>query len=293
MTSQLAPLAILENLGPLAERYDGFVLDLWGVVHDGRAPYLGVPECLAELKARGKRVVFLTNAPRRAWFIRGMLERMGLDPSLDCGIVSSGEVSWRWLRERQMPWFSRLGPRAFHIGPERDHSVAEDGAAEIVATPEAADFLLNTGPDPDRGPKSVEPYRATLEACRAAGLPMLCVNPDRAVMVAGERLICAGALADVYLELGGDVFEVGKPDPAVYGPVMEMLGISDRSRILAIGDTPHTDLAGAQAAGIDSLWALTGLAADAHGADPSPGYLAEVMAEEKVNPVAALRSLRW
>jgi len=286
-------LQILESLSPIADRYDGFVLDLWGVVHDGRQPYPGVLDCLAELHARGKRVVFLTNAPRRAWFLQTMLDGMGIPRAHYAGIMSSGEVAWLWLKQRELPWFARLGPRAFHIGPERDISVIEDGAAELALTPQAADFLLNTGPDPERGPKSVEPYRPLLRACFEAGLPMLCVNPDRAVMVAGERLLCAGALADLYLDWGGDVFEAGKPDAAVYGPVMEVLGIADKRRILAIGDTPHTDLAGARNAGIDSLWALTGLTADAHGTDPSPGLLAHIMAEEGEAPVAALRSLRW
>jgi HAD superfamily hydrolase (TIGR01459 family) len=132
-----------------------------------------------------------------------------------------------------------------------------------------------------------------LEACAAARLPMVCVNPDRAVMVAGKRIICAGALADIYLDLGGAVREIGKPDPEVYEPVLELLGMTQRSRVLAIGDSPHTDLAGAQAAGLDSLWALTGLAADAHGADPDPLTLVEVARAEGVRPIAALRSLRW
>jgi len=286
-------LQILESLAPIADDYDGFVLDLWGVVHDGRNPYPGVLDCLAELRARGKRVVFLTNAPRRAWFIQTMLDRMGIPATMHDGIMSSGEVSWLWLHERKLPWFAKLGRRAFHIGPERDLSVVEDGVAEVVSRPEDADFLLNTGPDPDRGAHSPQAYRPALEACFQAGLPMLCVNPDRAVMVAGEKIICAGALADIYLQWGGDVFEAGKPDPAVYGPVMELLGLSDKSRILAIGDTPHTDLAGARAAGIPSLWALTGLTADAYGTDPSPGLLAHVMAEEGESPIAALRSLRW
>ncbi|MEI6160213.1 MAG: TIGR01459 family HAD-type hydrolase [Roseococcus sp.] len=284
---------IYENLAPLADRYDGYVLDLWGVVHDGRQPYPGVLDCLAELKARGKRVVFLTNAPRRGWFIQKMLDGMGIERGLYQGIMSSGEVSWLWLKQRDLPWFAKLGPRAYHIGPERDLSVAEDGAAELVKRPEDAHFLLNTGPDPDRKSTSVEPYRDELRACFEAGLPMLCVNPDRAVMVAGDRLICAGALADIYLEWGGDVFEAGKPDAAVYGPVMDLLGMTDKSRVVAIGDTPHTDLAGARNAGIDSLWALTGLTADAHGHDPSPGLLAHVLAEEGEAPIAALRSLRW
>lgn len=286
-------IRIHESLAPLADDYDGYVLDLWGVVHDGRKPYAGVLDCLAELKARGKRVVFLTNAPRRAWTIQTMLDGMGIGRDLYAGIMSSGEVSWLWLKQRDLPWFAKLGRRAYHIGPERDLSVVEDGAAELVARPQDADFLLNTGPDPDRKSISVEPYRAELRACFEAGLPMLCVNPDRAVMVAGERLICAGALADIYLAWGGDVFEAGKPDPAVYGPVLDLLGITDKRRVIAVGDTPHTDLAGARHAGIGSLWALTGLTADAHGQDPSPELLSHVLAEEGEAPIAALRSLRW
>lgn len=286
-------MKILEGLAPIADEYDGFVLDLWGVVHDGRALYPGVSDCLAQLRARGKRIAFLTNAPRRAWFIQDMLDRMGLDRGLYDGILSSGEVTWRWLKERPEPWFAKLGQRGFHIGPERDLSVVEDGAAVLVPEPEQADFLLNTGPDPDRGSHSAEAYRPALERCFAAGLPMVCVNPDRAVMVAGERIICAGALADIYLAWGGEVFEVGKPDPAVYGPVMEALGLTDRARVLAVGDTPHTDLAGAAAAGMDSLWAMTGLTADAHGDNPDPAVLARVAEEEGVAPRAALRSLRW
>jgi HAD superfamily hydrolase (TIGR01459 family) len=226
-----------------------------------------------------------------------MLERMGLDPAMVDGIISSGELTWRHLQRRDHPWFARIDAdrplRAFHIGPERDRSVIEDGVAEAVADPAAADLLLNTGPDPERGSQDAEAYRPALLAAAAHRLPMVCVNPDRAVMVGGERLICAGALADIYLELGGAVLEIGKPDRAVYPPVMELLGLTDRRRLLAIGDTPHTDLAGAEAAGIDSLWALTGLTADAHGPDPAPALLDRVAAAEHVHPIAALRSLRW
>jgi HAD superfamily hydrolase (TIGR01459 family) len=286
-------MKIYEGLEPLADRYDGYVLDLWGVVHDGRALYPGVSECLAHLRLRGKRIAFLTNAPRRAWFIQGMLDKMGLERGLYDGIISSGEVSWRWLKQRPEGWFRKFGPRAFHIGPERDLSVIEDGAGVLAAAPEEADYLLNTGPDPDRGAHSADAYREVLERCFAAKLPMVCVNPDRAVMVGGERIICAGALADIYLEWGGDVFEVGKPDPAVYGPVMELLEMHDRARVLAVGDTPHTDLAGAAAAGMDSLWAMTGLTANAHGENPAPEVLARVAEEEHVKPLGALRSLRW
>lgn len=286
-------MEILDGIATIADRYDGYVLDLWGVVHDGRKPYPGVPDALAALKARGKAVVFLTNAPRRAHAVAGMLDRMGLDRALYDGIVSSGEFSWWHLKHRRDPFFAGLGRRCVHIGPERDLSVVDDGVAEIVAAPKDADFLLNTGPDDQRGPQSPDPYRAMLAACAALGLPMVCANPDRAVMVAGQKVICAGALADIYLELGGAVREIGKPDPEVYDPVLELMGNPQRAHVLAIGDSPHTDLAGAQAAGLDSLWALTGLAADAHGEAPDAAYLAAVAKAEGVRPIAALRSLRW
>lgn len=284
---------ILDGIAPIADRYDGYVLDLWGVVHDGRRPYPGVPEALGALKRRGKRVVFLTNAPRRAWFIGEMLDRMGLDRALYDGIMSSGEIAWRMLRDKDHPWFARLGPKAFHIGPERDLSVAEDGVATLVADAAEADFLLNTGPDPDRGSHDATRYMPALEAAAKHRLPMVCVNPDRHVMVGGERLICAGALADLYKPMHDDIFEVGKPDPAVYDPVLEILGIADRRRVVAIGDTPHTDLAGAHAAGLDALWALTGLAEHAHGANPTPEALRAEALREGVDPVAAVRALRW
>src|SRR6478735_543544 len=150
---------ILDGIAPLADRYDGYVLDLWGVVHNGKQVYPGVAEALGALKARGKRVVFLTNAPRRAWFIGGMLDRMGLDRALYDGIMSSGEIAWMMLKARRHPFFAPLGRRAVHIGPDRDLSVIEEGVAELVADPAQADFLLNTGPDPERGSMDPEPYR--------------------------------------------------------------------------------------------------------------------------------------
>jgi HAD superfamily hydrolase (TIGR01459 family) len=163
----------------------------------------------------------------------------------------------------------------------------------LVDSPAQAQFVLNSGPDPRRGPRSVEPYMETLAACAGLSLPMVCCNPDRAVMVAGDRLIAAGALAERYRELGGEVVEIGKPDPAVYAPVLEVLGNPARERVVAIGDSPHTDLAGAQAAGLDAIWALTGLAGDEHGEEPSPALLAKAAADQDVRPLAALRGLRW
>ncbi len=284
-------MRILDGIAPLAERYDGFILDLWGVVHDGRRPYPGVAEALAALKSRNKRVAFLSNAPRRAWVVERLLTNMGLDRGLWDATITSGELAWRLLADRAALGYGR---HALHIGPERDLSVVEERDIVLVDDPGRAEWVLNTGPDPERGNAAAEPYRPVLAACAARGLPMLCVNPDRHVMVGESHVICAGLLADLYVELGGPrATEIGKPDPASYPPVLEALGIADPARVVAIGDSPHTDLAGAQAAGLDAVWALTGLAAHAHGAAPEPARLAEVAAAEGVRPIAALSGLRW
>jgi HAD superfamily hydrolase (TIGR01459 family) len=287
-------MIILDGVARLAETYDGFIFDLWGVVHDGRAPYPGVADALGRLREAGKRIAFLSNAPRRASVVDALLTGMGLDRALWDATITSGELAWTHLRLRDRADFAALGTRALHIGPERDLSVAADTGVVLVGSAAEADFVLNTGPEPARGNGDVRPYRPALEACARHGLPMVCVNPDRFVMVGDERVICAGALADLYVELGGPrAIEIGKPDPAAYPPVLAALGISDRARVVAIGDSPHTDLAGAQAAGIDAVWALTGLAAHAHGAAPDVAALAAEAAAEGVRPIAALSGLRW
>ncbi len=287
-------MIMLDGIESLAYRYDGFILDLWGVVHDGRRPYPGVADALGRLRGMGKRVAFLSNAPRRASVVDDLLIGMGLDRALWNGTMTSGELAWRHLKWRDRADFAALGTRALYIGPERDLSVAAETGVTLVADVNEAEFVLNTGPEPTRGNGDVGPYRPALEACAARRLPMVCVNPDRFVMVGNERVICAGALADLYVELGGlRAIEIGKPDAAAYPPVLELLGLTDRSRILAIGDSPHTDLAGAQAAGIDAVWALTGLAAHAHGEAPEPAKLMAEAAAEGVRPIAALLGLRW
>src|ERR1700734_2122692 len=116
----------LNNFAPLAERYDGFVLDLWGVIHDGVTPYPGAIDCLRRLRAAGKPAVLLSNAPRRAQFAQRMMQRMGIEDDLYTGILTSGEATHLMLRDRTDPWFARLGDRVFHLGPDRDRNVIDD-----------------------------------------------------------------------------------------------------------------------------------------------------------------------
>jgi len=285
-------MRILDGVEPLVGRYDGFVLDIWGVVHDGQAAFPGVADALARMKVAGARICFLSNAPRRSHVVEAQLAAFGIARDLYDAAMTSGEITWRLLHARQHPFVRGLGPRALHIGKPDDRSVVEDLGVALTDRATEADWVLNTGPDPALGARTVEPYEAGLREALARDLPMVCVNPDRHVVVGGRLIICAGALSARYAEMGGRTLEIGKPDPVSYEPVMEILR-TPRDRTVAIGDSPHTDLAGAQAAGLDAVWALGGLAAEQGLDRASPEDLAARAAAEGVSPVAALRGLRW
>lgn len=278
-----------DSFAGLAARYDGFIVDLWGVVHDGVSPYPGAVDCLARLRAAGKPVVLLSNAPRRAHAAAAGMRAMGIADDLYTDIITSGEVTHRLLRDRDLPAFAALGRRLYHLGPERDRNVFEGLDLESVARPEAAEFLLNTGPDDTRSPTDAAEYEDELQACRRAGLPMICANPDLEVIRGGVRVICAGALAMRYIALGGTVLWVGKPDPAVYRPVLEMLA-APRERILAVGDALRTDIAGAAVIGVDACWVLGGI----HAANLDGPQAAEAAARSAgLAPLATLPAFRW
>ena len=284
-------MRILESIAELADRYEGFVLDLWGVVHDGKRPYPGVAEALAALKAQGRRVVFLSNAPRRSRVVDGMLAGMGLDRALWHATVTSGELAWRMLAAPREAGLA--GRRAVFIGlTDRDLNVIEDRDIALVDDPAEADFILNTGPEPVRGRDSIEPYRSLLAECAARGLPMLCANPDRHVMVGPAHPVCRRA-ADLYAELGGPrAIEVGKPDP----PSTPRAGGAGHRRPRPRGrDRRQPAHRPGRRPGRRDRCRLGAdrPGAEAHGEAPDPALLDRVARDEGVAPIAALRGLRW
>jgi HAD superfamily hydrolase (TIGR01459 family) len=280
----------LTGFGPLATRYDGFILDLWGVIHDGISPYPGAVDVLQRLRAMGKPTVLLSNAPRRAHVAQQALRAMGIADDLYTGILTSGEAVHLMLRDRTDPFFAALGERVYHLGPARDRNVIEGLKLALVEQPEQASFLLNTGPDDERSPTDADAYMPELRACLAAGLPMICANPDLEVIRGGERVICAGLLTQRYEALGGVTRWIGKPDPAIYGPVVELLGVPTE-RVLAVGDALRTDIAGASGVGIASCWVLGGI----HGAELGADRTAIGAAARQAGlvPVAAVPAFVW
>lgn len=278
------------GMARLAGEYRGFIVDLWGVVHDGVTPLPGAAECLAQLRGGGGRVVLLSNAPRRSAVAAEAMRRMGLGAALYDGILTSGEATYMMLRERADPWFAGLGRRVFHLGPARDRSVIEGLDYVRVEAPREAEWVLNTGPDDHRNPTLLTEFEPVLEACAARALPMVCANPDREVIRGGVRVLCAGALAERYRELGGEVRKVGKPDPAIYEPALAMLGLP-RGEVLAVGDALETDIAGAAAAGLASCWVLGGIYGERLKGDRKAAEAAARLAG--LAPVATVPAFVW
>ena len=290
-----AAIPVEPGLASLAERYDGFILDLWGVLHDGVRPYPGALECMRQLKRRGKRVLILSNAPRRADEVARRSARIGITPDLYDHLLSSGEETWRSLSTRPDAWYAALGSRAFLLTAARDRGMLEGLDLVVAAEVAAADFIFCTGVE---GPRDrVADFEPALAAGAAAGLPMVCANPDFEVVRGGVREICAGALALRFETLGGVVRYHGKPHPSIYRTCFDLLGVAERRRILAIGDSLRTDIAGAAAAGIDSLLITGGIHAEelgaAAGRTPDPTTLAAVCARAGQRPTAAAGALVW
>lgn len=277
-------------MAAIAADYDALILDLWGVVHDGVAPFDGVIDCLARLRHEAKRVIILSNAPRRAHHAAARLDAMAIGEDSYSAIITSGEATRRALARRAEPWSRALGKCFYHLGKAADADLLDGLDYEPVAALEDAEFLLATGTtkaDDD----------AILRRAAALGLVMVCVNPDEAVIRGGRREPCAGALAARYESLGGAVHRVGKPFAGVYEQCFEVLGDIERSRILAVGDGLATDIIGAQAAGLDSLLVTGGLLADAWGVDratpPEPARLEAACREAGVTPTAAIPAFVW
>jgi HAD superfamily hydrolase (TIGR01459 family) len=288
-------IALYRGLGRIEDRFDALILDLWGVVMDGTAPYRGATECLARLHQRGKTVLLLSNAPRRESIVAERLAGMGIGPGLYDRIVSSGEASRRALARRAHPAFAAIGRRYLYVGPERDRGLLA-GLDYREAPLEKAEFVLNTGVADDTD--TLEVVRPTLEAARARGLPMVCTNPDRVVVRhSGQRVLCAGALAEAYEALGGVVHYFGKPHRAVYELCFELLDGVDLDRVLAVGDNLETDIAGAKAAGLKTVLVLGGVLAEPLGIEwgelAPPERLEALCAEHGVLPDMAIPALVW
>ena len=233
-------------------RYDGFLLDQWGVLHDGIRPYSGAVAALEMLRRASKRVIILSNSGRRGAENATQLAKFGFVPELYHEVVSAGDDAREALVARDEPFHQALGRRCLLLTREGEAHLAEGLGLDLIEDVETADFLLLMTMDPPR--QSVAGWMKLLEAARSRGLPMVCSNPDlHRASPSGGLQEAPGLVARAYEQLGGTVRYHGKPQPRIYRTCLARLGL-DRSRVVAIGDSLEHDIAGAQGAGIDSVF---------------------------------------
>ncbi|WP_024514093.1 TIGR01459 family HAD-type hydrolase [Bradyrhizobium sp. Tv2a-2] len=282
-------LRFVERLRDVTDGVDVLLSDIWGVVHNGLEAFSEACEALRNHRSRGGTVILITNAPRPADSVQRQLRKLGVADETYDAIVSSGDLTRHYVA-------AHPGRRVFWLGPERDNSIYR-GLDAVLSPLERADYLVCTGLLDDET-ETAEDYRPMMLEARERNLPFICANPD-IVVERGDRLIyCAGAIAELYGELGGEVIFYGKPHRPIYERAMELATERrqgrevSRGRVLAIGDSVRTDLAGANGFGIDLLFVTRGIHSEEfEGIDQlDPASVKELFGHP---PKALIRELRW
>ena len=285
----------LAGIGDVMTNYDGVILDLWGVVHNGVSPFSQTLDTLKALKAAGKAVWLLSNAPRRISIVEMQLASMGIDAGLYTGLLTSGEASHDALKSELL---ATWGKRCFLLGVAYGEGLLEGLPCESVDDIADADFILATGVPGGTLAANID----VLAEAQALNLPMLCANPDRVVHVGDDLYLCPGTLAEHYESIGGAVTWFGKPYAAVYERVLSQM---PSRRVLAVGDGMATDVKGALAAGIDVALVTAGIHreslfdAEHHAGEISSGIkvaenrLKALIAAENAKPSFIINGLSW
>jgi len=251
-------MQVIEGISPLASKYELFLVDVWGVLHNGIAAFDDAVDCLEQLKSHNKKVVLVSNAPRCHWVITAQLEKLGVSKSLYNGIASSGEVGRSHLKAPRNGIYKDLGNRYYMLGNHKDIETPKGLGLEAVTQLEQADFVFNCGPRQDG--EGLEPYIPILQEAKDANIPMICLNPDVEVIIGTKRWICAGAIARHLEKIGGKVYYHGKPHKEIFEFAAHLaeLELAD-TKAVVIGDSLGTDIKGANQSGLDSILALSGI----------------------------------
>lgn len=283
---------ILVHAGPLLGHYDVIFCDVWGVVHNGVAAFVDACQALETFRARGGTVILVSNAPVPKKRVSDMLDSRHVPRNAWDDIVSSGDIALVHLEERR---FERL----YCIGPQdRDQALFSALRARSVAL-EDAEAIICTGLNDDQR-ETPEDYRGMLERALEKRLPFVCANPDLIVDVGGTLLYCAGAIADLYGQMGGEVYWAGKPYLSAYETAHRKAeGLRDvnveKSKILVIGDALRTDIKGAENFGCDALFIASGIHRHetVDGIDLSATKLADLFGADAPPAIGAMHELVW
>jgi HAD superfamily hydrolase (TIGR01459 family) len=271
---------VISGVSKIADQFDLFILDQFGVLHDGSAPYPGVLDCISELRRSEKKIIILSNSGKRSRENEKRLENLGFPAGSWDVFLSSGEAAWRSLA-------SGIAYRScFLISRDDDRSAIDGLTLEPAGSPGEADVILLTASEGDRF--DLLHYERLLSGAARRGVPCLCTNPDKVMLTPSGQKFGAGRIAELYAKMGGPVRFVGKPYPAIYEAALSAMGNPDKSRVICIGDSVEHDISGAASAGLCSALVRTGIHAEA-----SETVLNEEYNHHNARPDFILPGLVW
>lgn len=246
-------------------QFKAWFLDQFGVLHDGKQPYPGAISTLQKLATTGAKMVIISNSSRRASTTMEKMKSLGFDTSLFLGAITSGELTHQYLQRRDDDWFAALGKSCIHMTWKGRGAISLEGLGlQVVDKVEEAEFLLAHGTEAlglSSGAScsmTLEELEKVLERCAAKQIPMVVANPDFVTVEARDLRVMPGTLAAKYEKLGGEVKWMGKPDKIIYKSAMELAGV-DAFDSIAVGDSLHHDIKGANAVGIRSAFITGGI----------------------------------
>ncbi len=280
---------LIAGLRTVQDQYHGFLIDAWGVLHDGESLYPYALDCLFNLRKAGKRVIILSNAARRSTAMVEELGRHNIQPEYYQTVLTSGELAWQTLQQGIQNG-SLSGLCGYYLGPPRSRGLIDGLDLQWVDDTERADFILNTGA-PAGNPPTTADSDEVLAKAASRDIPMICANPDQIAIRSGQAGISAGALAKRYDELGARKIEYhGKPFSPIYSRALAFLDLP-ASQVLAIGDAFETDIRGGQNAGLDTCLITAGIHHDR--LLPLSVKAIQTIAPSEVMPNYASEYLAW
>ncbi|MCH9807373.1 MAG: TIGR01459 family HAD-type hydrolase [Alphaproteobacteria bacterium] len=284
-------IPVIRSISPLAAGSVAWLVDIWGVMHNGVRPFVEAGDACARFREDGGTVLLLSNSPRPGAGVKAQLDAIGVREDSYDGILSSGDATRELIADY-------AGRSVYHLGPERDLPLFDGIDVKRVGPDESegAEVIVCTGLFDDTIETPAD-YATRLQGFKARGLPMICANPDIKVERGGQVIYCGGAIAEAYAALGAEVSLAGKPHAPIYDMAFEWLAEQrgrevSKSKAMAIGDGVKTDIAGGILAGIRAVY----IASRVHMGDDEalePGVLDTLFPDPNARPVAAMASLVW
>ena len=292
MSSHKAKIPFYNDLNFMIDSCEGLILDIWGVLWDGITVYPEALNTLLKIRKKNIPIILLSNAPRKSEIVANKLANIGIQPNLYDKIISSGDVC-----KNELITNTNLvsGIRYYFIGLKEDNDLLDNTRFKKSSSPKNSDFILITGPRDFKD--NLELYTSELKECLNNKLPMICANPDKIVVrQTGEKIFCAGAIAEMYQNLGGNVTQFGKPYKNVFSEALKHLKILspniNLNNVSIIGDGLETDILGGNSIGINTILITSGILSHSlninYGEKPNLDELNKAIHSSKHLPTATV-----